>query len=225
MSDDQKRRERVRVGIDLVDVDDVRDSVARFGDRYLGRIFTTGEVSAAGDGSDIGRLAVTFAAKEATAKVLAAGDQPLPWRSIELTSAGRAAASIRLSGNAAEAADRAGIFNLSVSISRTHTVASAIVIAEATEPGSRVDDQIRHVIAEHAGLTVAVDSLSASDSLFTAGMTSHASVNVMLGLEDAFAVEFPDRMLQRSVFESIDAIRAALIELEGSKHEAVGDGH
>jgi acyl carrier protein len=45
-------------------------------------------------------------------------------------------------------------------------------------------------------------------------MTSHASVNVMLALEDAFDLEFPDRMLKRSVFESIASIRAALEELD-----------
>ena len=45
-------------------------------------------------------------------------------------------------------------------------------------------------------------------------MTSHASVNVMLALEDAFDIEFPDRMLKRSVFESIASIQAALSELQ-----------
>jgi acyl carrier protein len=44
-------------------------------------------------------------------------------------------------------------------------------------------------------------------------MTSHASVNLMLALEDAFDVEFPDHMLKRSVFESISAIGEALREL------------
>ena len=44
-------------------------------------------------------------------------------------------------------------------------------------------------------------------------MTSHASVNVMLALEDHFDVEFPDRMLTRAVFESIASIERALIEL------------
>jgi acyl carrier protein len=45
-------------------------------------------------------------------------------------------------------------------------------------------------------------------------MTSQASVNVMLALEDAFDIEFPDRMLTRSVFESINSISAALSELD-----------
>jgi acyl carrier protein len=44
-------------------------------------------------------------------------------------------------------------------------------------------------------------------------MTSHASVNVMLALEDHFDIEFPDRMLTRSVFESIAAIESALSTL------------
>ena len=60
-------------------------------------------------------------------------------------------------------------------------------------------------------------SLSDDADLFQAGMSSHASVSVMLGLEDAFDVEFPDEMLKRSVFESVAAISAALRELAGGR--------
>ncbi len=74
-------------------------------------------------------------------------------------------------------------------------------------------DEIRQIIREHARLPVDVDTLADDADLFQAGMTSHASVSVMLALEDAFDLEFPDRMLKRSVFESIAAIRAALTEL------------
>ena len=52
-----------------------------------------------------------------------------------------------------------------------------------------------------------------ANNLYEAGMTSHASVNVMLALEDAFYVEFPDEMLKRSVFESIANIDGALRRL------------
>jgi len=45
-------------------------------------------------------------------------------------------------------------------------------------------------------------------------MTSHASVNVMLALEEAFDVEFPESMLRKSTFESVAAIRTALDGLE-----------
>ncbi|MDP9260709.1 MAG: acyl carrier protein [Actinomycetota bacterium] len=65
----------------------------------------------------------------------------------------------------------------------------------------------------HGRLPVDVDDLPDDADLFQSGMTSHASVNVMLALEDAFDVEFPDHMLKRSVFESIATIRAALDEL------------
>jgi acyl carrier protein len=76
-----------------------------------------------------------------------------------------------------------------------------------------VNDEIRQVIREHARLPVDVDTLSDDADLYEAGMTSHASVNVMLALEDHFDLEFPDHMLKRSVFESIAAIASALQEL------------
>jgi acyl carrier protein len=74
-------------------------------------------------------------------------------------------------------------------------------------------EEIRRVLKEHGRLPVDIDTVADDADLFQAGMTSHASVNVMLALEDAFDLEFPDRMLKRSVFESVDAIRAALTEL------------
>jgi acyl carrier protein len=74
---------------------------------------------------------------------------------------------------------------------------------------------IRRVLGEHARLPVDVQSLSDEQDLFAAGMSSHASVNVMLALEDTFDIEFPDNMLKRSVFESISGISAAIAELQG----------
>ncbi len=72
---------------------------------------------------------------------------------------------------------------------------------------------IRQVLREHARLPVDPDSIDDDADLFQAGMSSHASVNVMLSLEDTFDVEFPDRMLKRSVFESVSGIAAAITEL------------
>ena len=63
--------------------------------------------------------------------------------------------------------------------------------------------QIRAILKEHARLAADVDTLADDGDLYQAGMTSHASVNVMLALEGTFDVEFPDRMLRRGVFESI----------------------
>jgi acyl carrier protein len=75
-------------------------------------------------------------------------------------------------------------------------------------------DEIRKIIKDHARLPVDVSALAVDADLYQAGMTSHASVNVMLALEDQFDIEFPDRMLKRSVFESIASIALALGELQ-----------
>ena len=80
-------------------------------------------------------------------------------------------------------------------------------------------DRIRKVVADHARLSVDVATLGDDVDLYQAGMTSHASVNLMLALEDEFDIEFPDRLLKRSVFESVAAIRSALDEL-GSQDAA-----
>jgi len=76
-----------------------------------------------------------------------------------------------------------------------------------------MNDLIRQVIAEHGRLPVDVHALGDEADLYRAGMTSHASVNVMLAIENAFDVEFPDAMLNRSSFESIAAIAVALAAL------------
>jgi acyl carrier protein len=77
-----------------------------------------------------------------------------------------------------------------------------------------VTHEIRQIIKQHGRLAVDVDTLDETADLYQAGMTSHASVNVMLGLEDAFDLEFPDAMLKRSSFESIAAIAQAVAQLQ-----------
>ena len=81
--------------------------------------------------------------------------------------------------------------------------------------GQTVDtqDRIRTILKAHGRLAKNIDALDANADLYQAGMTSHASVNVMLALESEFDVEFPDEMLKRSVFESIAAIASAVESL------------
>jgi acyl carrier protein len=74
-------------------------------------------------------------------------------------------------------------------------------------------EQIRSILREHGRLAGPIDELPDEADLYRAGMTSQASVNVMLALEGAFDVEFPDRLLKRSVFASVAAIREAIEEL------------
>ena len=75
--------------------------------------------------------------------------------------------------------------------------------------------RIRGVVARHGKLAVDVDTLGDDDDLYRAGLTSHASVNLMLALEDEFDVEFPERMLRRQTFESVRAMLDAIEELLG----------
>lgn len=79
-----------------------------------------------------------------------------------------------------------------------------------------MEDRILEVLASYGRLPVDVRSLGRDDDLYRVGLTSHASVNVMLGLEDAFDIEFPDSLLRKSTFESISAIESALRSVSAS---------
>lgn len=76
-----------------------------------------------------------------------------------------------------------------------------------------LEDKIRAVLRDHARLGKPLDQIDLTTDLYQAGMTSHASVNVMLALEGAFDIEFADHMLKRSVFTSVASIRDAVAEL------------
>jgi acyl carrier protein len=79
-----------------------------------------------------------------------------------------------------------------------------------------ITDDIRAVLRDYGRLAVDVASLADQSDLYEAGLTSHASVTLMLALEEQFNIEFPDRMLRRGAFASIAAIRAGLEELIGA---------
>ena len=78
-------------------------------------------------------------------------------------------------------------------------------------------EDIRAIVKEHGRLPIDVAKLTDESDLYSAGLTSHASVNLMLALEAKFDLEFPERMLRRKSFESIAAIRAAITELVAEK--------
>jgi phosphopantetheine--protein transferase-like protein len=224
----------VRVGIDLVCVEDVRSSLHVHATRWVERVFTDREVAESRAGTELSprRLAARFAAKEAALKVLLTGDDAVPWRSIEVHAPAGEPGRLVLSGAAARVAAAAGLTDVRLDLTHTTTHAAAVVIAVSGPPerseaplsqvSSRkarqpmkapVHEKIRQVIEAHGRLAAPAATLSDDADLYDAGMTSHASVNVMLALEDAFDVEFPDRMLKRSVFESVASIAAALDEL------------
>ncbi len=80
--------------------------------------------------------------------------------------------------------------------------------------------ELRRILAESAKLDVSIDTLSDSDDLYAAGLSSLAIVHVMLAIEDEFGVEIPDHMLTRHLFSSVDSLAAAVEELRRSQADA-----
>jgi holo-[acyl-carrier protein] synthase len=121
----------LRVGIDLVSVESVRDSVNEHAEHYLRRVYTEREVRDCSkpDGVDPERLAARFAAKEATLKVLRPGDVGVPWFQIEVRRNPEGWVELELSGAAAALAAEAGFTELALSITHEGGFASAVVIA------------------------------------------------------------------------------------------------
>jgi acyl carrier protein len=69
-----------------------------------------------------------------------------------------------------------------------------------------MQDQIRDVLAAHGRMAVDPREVDDQADLYKLGLTSHASVDVMLALEEAFDIEFPDEVLKKSTFESVSNI-------------------
>ena len=79
-----------------------------------------------------------------------------------------------------------------------------------TKATDDVVDGILSIVATHGRLSIDIATLGSDDDLFHKGMTSTASVGVMLALQSRFGFEFPDSMLRRSTFESVSSIQAAV---------------
>jgi acyl carrier protein len=78
-----------------------------------------------------------------------------------------------------------------------------------------MQDRIRRVLGEHGKMAVDAASVDSSADLYELGLTSHASVNVMLALEDEFDIEFPDSDLKKSTFATVDNLQSVVGSLVG----------
>jgi len=121
----------LRVGVDLTSVDEVERSVARFGDRYVKRIFTAHEIESCARGDEIASegLAARFSAKEATIKVLRPSHARPDYRSIEVRRHPEGWCEIELTGTAAELAEVEGVRHLALSLTHEAGMAAAVVVA------------------------------------------------------------------------------------------------
>jgi acyl carrier protein len=78
-----------------------------------------------------------------------------------------------------------------------------------------IGETVRTVLAEHGRLDVPAADLAADDDLYAAGLTSHASVNVMLAIEEQYDIELPEELLTKETFGSIAALSRAVADLTG----------
>jgi holo-[acyl-carrier protein] synthase len=123
----------IGTGIDLIEIARIRQSLARFGARFRGHIYTPGEVAycEARKLKSDESYAARFAAKEAAAKALGTGiGRGVAWKEIEVRRLPGHAPTVALSGRAAERAAALGVRNITLSITHTAIYAMALVNME-----------------------------------------------------------------------------------------------
>lgn len=124
------------IGTDMIEISRIERSIEQFGQRFLDRIFTPGEIAYcqqkkkhAGES-----FAARFAAKEAGAKALGTGiSRGIAWKEIEVRRKPGGPPTLHLSGRALKRADHLGITRLSLSLTHGRDLAMAVVLAEGPE--------------------------------------------------------------------------------------------
>jgi holo-[acyl-carrier protein] synthase len=132
----------IGLGTDLIEIARIEDSIRRFGDRFLERIFTAEEVAyCLRKKGSAESFAARFAAKEAGAKALGTGiSRGISWREIEVRRQPGQRPTLHWSGRAEEWARRMGVVNTQLSLTHSRTVAMAMVVVEGrNDAGTRID--------------------------------------------------------------------------------------
>src|SRR5580698_364832 len=119
-------------GIDIVEIERIAQSIARYGDHFLKKIFTAGEIAYCSQKRNFAEsFAARFAAKEAGAKALGTGIQHgVTWKELEVRREPGRRPTLHLTGRALEIADRLGVAHVSLSLTHTATLAMASVHLE-----------------------------------------------------------------------------------------------
>ncbi len=117
-------------------IEEIAESLATFGDKYLNKVFTADEIGDCRGDNRVYRLAARFAAKEAVIKAFAEPDAPFPLREIEVTRDGPLPV-LRLSGSVADLAQRQGWLSSSLSLSHAdcHAMAAVVVVCDLAATG------------------------------------------------------------------------------------------
>ena len=116
------------VGVDIIETERIAHSLARFGDRFLQRVYTPRELSYCQ--GRVGSLAARWAAKEAVGKALGTGIGEVSFQEIEVINNDRLCPGLKLHGAAQQLATQLGLTSWAVSLSHTRDYAIAFVVAE-----------------------------------------------------------------------------------------------
>ena len=119
------------VGVDVIEIERVEAALARFGERFLRRVYTAEE--AAFCRGRVHELAARFAAKEAVMKALGTGARGVAWREIEVLPNHRGKPLVYLYGRARARAERIGLAGLDVSMSHSREYAVAFVVGQSRD--------------------------------------------------------------------------------------------
>jgi holo-[acyl-carrier protein] synthase len=127
---------RCEVGVDVVAMTRIEQAVERFGERFLKRIYTPGELAyALADAHKWEHLAARFAAKEAASKALGTGMAGVGWKDFEVERLPSGKPTLRLSGRAAQIAEDQGLTQWSVSLA--HDAEAKVAVATVVALGDR----------------------------------------------------------------------------------------
>jgi len=122
----------IGLGTDLIEIARIERSYARYGEAFLRRVFTSGEVAYCMAKKNFAEsLAARFAAKEAGAKALGTGiSRGVSWREFEVCRAPGQRPELHLSGRALQIADQMGVRRISLTLSHSRLLSIAVVVAE-----------------------------------------------------------------------------------------------
>jgi holo-[acyl-carrier protein] synthase len=125
----------IGIGTDLIEIERVEASIARYGERFLERVFTPGEIAYCQQKKGSGEsFAARFAAKEAAAKALGTGiSRGVSWKEFEVRREASGRPTLHVSGRAQELAEAMGVKRMQLSLTHSRELAMAVVVAEDSD--------------------------------------------------------------------------------------------
>jgi holo-[acyl-carrier protein] synthase len=123
----------VGTGVDLAEVDRIREAIERHGQRFIERIYTPAEIAyVERKANRYERYAARFAAKEAGMKAIGTGwKRGVRWQDFEVTNLPSGRPTLQFHGAAAKFAESLGVRNIALSLTHTAVQAMAVVILES----------------------------------------------------------------------------------------------